>query len=84
MLLFLSLLSWAIFGAIIGTLVKVFTPGKDPSGWLKTIGIGILGSYVGGLLKWALFRTNEFSPSGILFSVLGGVIFLLIWRKFDK
>jgi len=80
----ISILAWALFGIIIGALAKWLTPGKDPSGWLKTMGIGIAGSYCGGLIKYFVFGNNDFSPSGVLFSVLGGVIFLLIWRKLDK
>lgn len=80
----ISILAWAFFGILVGVLAKFFTPGKDPSGWIKTMGIGIAGSYFGGIIKYFLFGTNDFSPSGILFSVLGGVLFLLIWRKFDK
>lgn len=78
----LSLLAWAIFGIIIGAIAKRLTPGDEPSGWLVTMGIGILGSYFGGLIKWITFGGNDISPSGILFSIVGAVVFLLLWKKF--
>lgn len=77
----IMLLSWAIFGLIVGVAAKALMPGKDPSGWLKTIGIGIFGSYIGGIFKYILIGGNEFSPAGLLFSLLGAVVLLFAWRN---
>lgn len=48
-----------------------------------TIGIGIVGSFVGGFLGYLLFHKDGqegfFQPSGIIGSVLGAVIVLLLW-----
>ncbi len=46
----MTLLWWIIFGGIVGGIAKLIMPGKDPGGCLATIGLGILGSVVGGLI----------------------------------
>jgi uncharacterized membrane protein YeaQ/YmgE (transglycosylase-associated protein family) len=80
----LSLLAWSVFGLIIGVIAKYLTPGEEPSGWLVTMGIGILGSYFGGFIKWMAFGGKEISPSGILLSIVGAVLFLILWKNFSK
>ena len=80
-MIIINLFFWALFGLLIGVIAKFLTPGKDPFGWLKTISIGILGSYIGGFIKYLLLGGAELNPAGILFSVIGGVLFLFIWRK---
>jgi uncharacterized membrane protein YeaQ/YmgE (transglycosylase-associated protein family) len=80
----LSLLAWAFFGIIIGAIAKRITPGEKPQGLLATMGVGILGSYFGGIIKWITFGGSEISPGGVLFSVVGGVVFLLIYNFVQK
>lgn len=46
-----------IAGAIVGALGRLVNPGRDPMGWLMTIGIGIaamlvVGLILGGILQW--------------------------------
>lgn len=79
-----QLLGWLIFGLIIGTIAKFFTPGNDPKGWFKTICIGVVGSYFGGIIKLIITGFDgDFSPSGFIFSLIGSIVFLIIWRKID-
>lgn len=73
----ISLLSWAIFGAVVGGIAKAFMPGKVQSGWLPAIGIGVAGSIVGGL------PFGE-GPAGLVGSVLGAILLvyaLEAWRS---
>ena len=44
------ILSLALSGLIVGALARWVLPGPDPIGWLPTIGYGIAGSFLGGLL----------------------------------
>ncbi len=37
-------------GLIVGALARLVLPGPDPMSWLATIGYGIAGSFVGGIL----------------------------------
>lgn len=80
-MLILSLISWLVFGLIVGLIAKAIMPGNDPRGWIKTVCIGIIGSYFGGIIKVLLFGNENFSPGGLIFSIVGSIIFLFIWRK---
>jgi uncharacterized membrane protein YeaQ/YmgE (transglycosylase-associated protein family) len=73
-----------IVGLIAGALARLLVPGKDPIGIGGTILLGIVGSFIGGFLGWALFGHDKaqgaFQPSGIIGSIIGAVIALLIYR----
>ncbi len=73
-----------IVGIIAGFLARLFVPGRDPMGFFATMVLGILGSFVGGFLGWAIFGHDldqgAIQPSGIIGSVIGAVILLLIYR----
>lgn len=77
------IIGWLVYGAIVGSLAKLFHPGEDPIGFLPTIGIGVVGSYIGGLLNWVIGAGGSpLSASGILMGVVGGVIFCWIYRTY--
>lgn len=79
-----TLLIWGIFGLIVGLIAKALHPGDDPIGCLPTIGIGVSGSFVGGGLNWLLGMGNSpFHPSGLVLSVLGGVLCCAAWRWYS-
>src|SRR2546423_1373785 len=42
----------ALEGLIVGALARLALPGPDPMGILATIGLGLAGSFVGGILSW--------------------------------
>ena len=50
----------------------------------QTILLGIVGSFVGGFLGWALFGADldegAFQASGIFGSIIGAIVVLLLWR----
>jgi len=51
-------------------------------GWLGTMVLGIVGSLVGGTLAALLFGgTLEISAAGLIGSIIGSIIVLLIWRS---
>jgi uncharacterized membrane protein YeaQ/YmgE (transglycosylase-associated protein family) len=50
----LELLWWAIVGLVVGGLARLVLPGMQPIGWLATIGAGIAGAILGGILGDAL------------------------------
>ena len=43
-----QILGWIFFGLIVGVIAKFLMPGRDPGGFLVTIGLGIAGAFVGG------------------------------------
>jgi len=76
------LLSWIIYGLIVGLIAKAIHPGDDPVGCLPTIGIGVAGAYIGGLFSWLLGRGELFEPSGIIMGIIGAVVFLWLYRQY--
>src|SRR5438034_980213 len=70
-----------IVGLIAGFIARALVPGPDPMGWLGTMILGIVGSFVGGTLAALIFGgTLALSAAGLIGSVIGAIIVLLIWR----
>ena len=73
-----------IIGLIAGFLARLLVPGPDPMSVLGTMALGIIGSFVGGFLGWALFghdlKDGALQASGVIGSIIGAVIALLIYR----
>ena len=80
-----GLITLLIVGLVAGFIARVVVPGPNPLSFLGTIGLGIVGSFIGGFLGYVIFGHNitdgAFQTSGLLGSLLGSVIALLIWRK---
>ena len=77
----MGLIAFLIIGLIAGFIARALVPGPDPMGWLGTMVLGIIGSFVGGTLAALLFGgTMELSASGLIGSIVGAIIVLLIWR----
>jgi uncharacterized membrane protein YeaQ/YmgE (transglycosylase-associated protein family) len=75
--LFLILLL-AVSGLIVGALARLALPGPDPMGILATIGLGLAGSFVGGLIAYLFMGRG----GGIIFSILGAILLLYLYRRF--
>ena len=68
----------AFSGLILGGLARLALPGPDPMGFLATIGLGLAGSFLGGVIAWAF--TGH--ASGVVFSLLGAILLLYLHRRF--
>ena len=78
-----TVLMWIVFGAIVGIIARFLVPGSDPMGWVATILLGIIGSFVGGFLAQLLFTGNATIPpptAGWIGSIVGAILVLLAWR----
>ncbi|MGE0731539.1 MAG: GlsB/YeaQ/YmgE family stress response membrane protein [Acidimicrobiia bacterium] len=82
------IIAMLIIGAIAGFLARLLVPGPDPMGIAMTIALGVVGSFVGGFIGWALFGKDldegALQPSGILGSIVGAIIVLLVYRAFNS
>jgi uncharacterized membrane protein YeaQ/YmgE (transglycosylase-associated protein family) len=81
-------ISLMIIGIIAGYLARLFVPGPDPMSFIGTMVLGIIGSFVGGFLGWAIFGRDldqgALQPPGIIGSVIGAVIVLLIYNAMNR
>ena len=77
----MGIVVWLIIGLIAGALARLLVPGRDLMGFLGTLLLGLVGSLVGGFIG-GLFTEGDktFEPAGIIGSVIGAIIALLIWR----
>ena len=77
-----------IIGVVAGFLARLHVPGPDPMTVWQTILLGIVGSFIGGFIGYLLFRKDgddgAFQASGLIGSVVGAVIALLIWRAVQR
>jgi uncharacterized membrane protein YeaQ/YmgE (transglycosylase-associated protein family) len=77
-----------VFGAIAGYVARLLVPGRDPMGFFATILLGIVGSFIGGALGYYIFEEDSsqgaFQASGIIGSIIGAVIALLVWRAVSR
>jgi uncharacterized membrane protein YeaQ/YmgE (transglycosylase-associated protein family) len=77
----MGIIVFLIVGLIAGFIARALVPGPDPMGWLGTMILGIVGSFVGGTLAALVFGGNlDLSASGLVGSVIGAIIVLVIWR----
>lgn len=77
-----GVLSWIVFGLIVGVIAKLLMPGRDPGGFIVTILLGIAGAVVAGFLGrfFGLYGPND--GAGYIMSILGAVLLLFAYRKF--
>ena len=73
-----------IIGVLAGFVARLLVPGRDDMSVGATIVLGIIGSFIGGFLGWALFG-KDFSEgalqaSGVIGSIVGAVVALLVYR----
>ena len=60
------IISLLVSGLIIGALARLALPGPDPMGILATIGLGLGGSFIGGVVAY----------------ILGAMLLLYLYRRF--
>jgi len=76
----IAILSWIIFGLIVGALAKLVMPGNDPGGFIVTILLGIAGAIVGGMIGRAMGFYGPDQVAGYLMSIVGAIILLALYR----
>lgn len=80
----LHLLWIVIIGLVAGAIAKFIMPGKDPGGFLVTIGLGIAGALlatlIGKLIGW--YKPGE--SAGFIGAIIGAIILLILYRWYKK
>jgi len=78
------IIAMVIIGIIAGYLGRLLVPGPDPMGFVGTVVLGIAGSFIGGFLGYVLFDKDigegALQTSGIVGSVIGAVLLLLVFN----
>lgn len=78
-----NLLSWLIFGLVVGVIAHLVDPADNRGSFLGTIILGILGALVGGLIANLVLGAqgiSSFNLSSFLVAVLGSLLLLFVQR----
>jgi len=74
-----------IIGFVAGVIAKFITPGpNEPSGFILTTILGIVGAFVASWLGHALGWYQPGEGAGLIGAVVGAVIVLVIWGVVTK
>lgn len=73
-------LSWILFGLVVGVIAKLLMPGRDPGGFIVTILLGIAGALIGGFIGRAMGFYGQNESAGWIVSILGAIILLALYR----
>ncbi len=73
-----------IVGFIAGLIARALLPGRDSLGFIGTIVLGIVGSFIGGflqnLIQYHHVSIHSFHLVGIIGSIIGAFVLLLLLR----
>ena len=76
----MGILSWIVFGLVVGIIAKLLTPGKDPGGFIVTMLLGIAGALLGGFIGRAMGFYGPDQVAGWLMSIGGAILLLILYR----
>ena len=71
----MSIILFLVFGLIVGALARLIVPGKENGGWGLSMILGVVGSFLGGMLGrvLGLYREGEMT-GGFIMSLIGAII----------
>jgi uncharacterized membrane protein YeaQ/YmgE (transglycosylase-associated protein family) len=76
----MGILSWIVFGLVVGIIAKLLMPGRDPGGFIVTILLGIAGALLGGFVGRAMGFYGPSESAGWLMSIVGAIVLLVLYR----
>jgi len=80
----MGLISAAIFGLIVGALARLFYPGRQDMGILKTMFLGLGGGFVAGIIGRVIGWYPPGHGAGLIASALGAMLLIWFFGKTQK
>ena len=85
----MNIVIWLVVGGLIGWLASRIMNTDAQEGIVLNVIVGIIGAVVGGFLVGPLLgqgtiNTNDFSPMGLVVSLIGAVVLLAIVNLFSR
>jgi len=80
----LNILIWCVYGIFVGSIAKSLVPGEENFGFLKTVALGVVGSYMGGAVCYLLGQYQTLEPAGIFMGVAGAVLAIVLYNKLTQ
>jgi len=82
------IISIIVVGLIAGAVARLVVPGRQNISVGMTILLGIVGSFVAGFLGFLIFNADAtdgfFQPAGIIGSIIGAIIVLVLYLRFGS
>lgn len=79
-----SILVWCVYGLLAGSIAKSLVPGEENFGFVKTVALGVAGSYMGGAILYMVGQYSAVSPAGLFMGTAGAVITLVLYNKLTE
>ena len=73
------LITLAVIGLVVGALARLALPGRDPMSIPMTIGVGIAGSFLGGLLVYLVSGGTAYG--GFFVAFAASVLLVYVIRR---
>lgn len=81
----MGIITTIIIGFLAGVVAKFVTPGSnEPSGFILTTILGVIGAVVATYLGQALGWYGPGESAGFIGAVVGAVLLLVIWAMFNR
>jgi uncharacterized membrane protein YeaQ/YmgE (transglycosylase-associated protein family) len=82
-----GIVSWAVWGLVVGMIARVLLPGRQRLGIVLTIVIGIAGSLVGGFIATEaldIADNDRFDFGSFIIAVIGSVLLLAVFDRVSR
>ena len=78
----MNLITFLLVGLIAGSLAKMMTRQEEKGGWVSSLIVGVLGSYVGGFVVYILGFSTHNILAELIVAFSGALIVLFIYHKY--
>lgn len=72
---------WCVYGIFVGSIAKSIVPGEENFGFIKTVALGVAGSYMGGAMLYLVGSYSSVEPAGIFMGVAGSALAIVLHNK---
>ncbi len=81
-----GIISWCVFGLVVGAIARFLMPGRQHMGLAMTIVLGIAGSFAGGFISSLVSgdTDNLVNRSGWIMSIIGALVVLFAYSHLAK
>lgn len=80
----MSILLFLLFGLVVGALARLIVPGREPGGWVVSMGLGVAGALLGGFLGRVMGFYREGEPAGFIMSLIGAVLVVGVYQALTR
>ena len=78
-----NIIGMIVSGLIVGVLARFFYPGAVGMGWLWTLGLGIAGSLLAGLVTSRGSLSGGLHRAGFIASIVGAMVLIFLGRMLN-